>query len=1216
MEENMQSGCFQGHQRKWKSLVGVLCVIGIFLVIKSICVAQEAAKQPVPRNRVYKLRHISAEDAKQRLIDLRIGRNINELPHNSLIVESDNPGDLVKASSLLQIIDSEQPFVIKTILTAPDIQKLPRNDQIAAKIGGIVIGPTDTTGPVAIVDIHDWDLIAIAPEPLFDKIADAVRQLQAPAALQAKAPVELAEPNAPPVPQPDLVTEAVEAEVQPQAQKAGDEIEITDAPADKPSKTGAEAEEDLSAVELLEMMAEIEGQTDTEPKQAEEDFFGDELLEALAVAEKAAQEKLDAQIREVEKVESVEEPPKVVSLEKADDSRPERPEAETIGITKEDLAAIVQAEVAKLLKAQPAAEPVEPPAPAPPTVPSVQPIESQEQPAEEEKAQEEKHAEPAEPEGPAAPLDYLDRLAIPDAEKELELTLTLPEKVGITALLEMVGKLLGLNYIYDEKLIKGDVMLKVHGGMVKVKDAYALLESVLKFRGFVMTRRGRLVTIVPQAQALDYDPTLRTSPQDIQPGDVIVTSIFYLKHVDTASAEALLKSMKLGTIINAIPETGTLIVTGYAYRMGRIEELLKMIDVAGRPRKFQSRQLQYTVVADVLPKIQTLADQLGTVSVSISVSKTAPTAAPAKRQTAAQKRAAAKRKPTPAKPTTTRKGGAVAKQAVYLDTDERTNRILMIGLAEDVDLVNELIDALDVEVPDLRVIKEYEIQHVDPTQIIDTLGELGVVTGTSRRSTTQRRATPTSKTPAARRPATGASRGSAPGEEEEPQISILPATNSLLINALPAQHAMIALVIAHVDRELEEATLPYVIYPLENQNPQELADVLSKLIEKTVKAKAAVAAKDAKVQTRPTATTSTSKLQDEITIVADPKSFSIIVYASKKNQQWIGSLIKKLDEYRPQVLLDVTLVSISKYDEFGYDLDLVTKFPKLAAGGSMEKLSALIDPFPSSRVTEATSFSGTSGQGFYADEHIQALLTLIQKKEYGRVLARPKLLVNDNEKGTIQTKNETSIVSPKTDVVPVQGGGGTSSTSITIQSYTSDITLEIEPHISKGNQLRLSITLNRTDFEGLGDEYNITVPGAVGTLSGPEPPDLITTNVTTVVTVPDGKTIILGGLEQIDQSKDGTKIPLLGDIPIIGGLFRNISKISDQTRLYVFVKAHILRPGEQVIGGSDIIKASLENRATFEKYEKEMQEYEDWPGTKPEPMDPLKILEVDELVVP
>ena len=1191
MEENMLSGCFQGHQRKWKSLVGFLCVIGIFLAIKSTCVAQEADKQPVLRNRVYKLRHISAEDAKQRLISLRIGRNINELPHNSLIVESDNPGDLVKASSLLRIIDSEQPFVIKTILTAPDIQKLPRNDQISAKIGGIVIGtfknpPTDTTGPAAIVDIHDWDLIAIAPEPLFDKIADAVRQFQAPVALQAKAPVELAEPNAPPVSQPDLVTEAVKTEVQSQVQKAGDETEIKGAPVGEPSKAGAEAEED---------------------------FFGDELLEALAVAEKAAQEKLDAKIREIEKVESVQEPPKVVSLEEADDSRPARPEADTIGITKEDLAAIVQVEFAKLLKAQAAAEAVEPPPPAPPTVPSVQPIESQEQPAEEEKAQEEQDTESAEPEVPAAPLEYLDQLAIPDAEKELELTLTLPEKVEITALLEMVGKLLGLNYIYDEKQVKGDVMLKVHGGMVKVKDAYALLESVLKFRGFVMTRRGQLVTIVPQAQALDYDPTLRTSPQDIQPGDVIVTSIFRLKHVDTASAEALLKSMKLGTIINAIPETGTLIVTGYAYRMGRIEELLKMIDVAGKPRKFQSRQLQYTAVAEVLPKIQTLADQLGTVSVSISVSKTAPTTAPKKPQTAAQRRAAQRKPSTPAKPTTTtRKGGAVTKQAVYLDTDERTNRIFMIGLAEDIDLVNELIDALDVEVPDLRMIKEYEIQHVDPTQIIDTLGELGVVTGTSRRSTTQRRTTsPTSKTPTAgtaRRAATSTSRGgSAPGEEEEPQISILAATNSLLINALPAQHAMIALVIAHVDRELDEATLPYVIYPLENQDPQELADVLAKLIEKTTRAKA-LAAKDAKVQTKPTASTTPSKLQEEITIVADVKSYSLIVYASKKNQQWISSIIKTLDEYRPQVLLDVTLVEISKNDQFDYDLDMVSK---LAMGSGLDYLAdplgtTLLSTFPPKQhlaeATMITTDAGKIGKGFYADRHIQLLFDVMDKKGYGRVLARPKLLVNDNEKGTINATETTYITRTTTTYRKVDEEERPIESS-TFEPYDAGISLDITPHISKGNNLRLIIELKRSDFDRTSSD-------------GTEPYDKSESNVTTTVTVPDRSTIILGGMEKINQSKSGSKIPLLGDIPLLGGLFKSIHNTDEQKRIYIFVKAHILRPGEQVEGISDIEKISGKNRAVFEELEEKFQELEDWPGIKPKPMSPLRILETDELVEP
>ena len=890
-------------------------------------------------------------------------------------------------------------------------------------------------------------------------------------------------------------------------------------------------------------------------------------------------------------------------MQEADDSGLGRPEAKTIGISKEELAAIVQSEVAKLLKAQAAGESnillaEEAPAP-PPIVPPAQPAEGKEEPEERAEAEEEQLTGPGEQADVARPAEYLDQLAIPDAEKELDLTIILPEKVEIVALLEMVGKLLGLNYIYDEKQVKGNVMLKVHDGKIKVKDAYALLESVLKFRGFVMTRRGKLVTIIPQAQALDYDPTFRTSPQDIQPGDVIVTSIFHLKHVDTASAEALLKSMKLGTIINSIPETGTLIVTGYAYRMGRIEELLKMIDVAGKPRKFQSRQLQYTAAADVLPKIQTLADQLGTVSVSISVTRTKAPTTPAKPQTAAQRRAAARRK-TPAKPTTPpKRARAAAKQAVYLDTDERTNRILMIGPVEDIDIVNQLIDALDIETPDLRTIKEYEIQHVDPSQVIDTLGELGVVTGTTSRATSQRRPTAT-KTPAGRtpaRPSTSMSRGGAAFGEEEPQISVLAATNSLLINAVPAQHAIIALVIAHVDRELEEATLPYVIYQLENQDPQELADILVKLIEKTTRAKAA-AAKDAKVQIRPAATP--SKLQEEITIVADPKTYSLVVYASKKNQQWISSLIKKLDAYRPQVLLDVTLVEITKNAEFVVDLDIISRF---TTGSTMAQLShsLLTNAFPGSHIAEAVSTSGSGGKGFYADKHIQVLLDIMDKEGYGRVLARPKLLVNDNEKGSITSDLTTYVVRTDTSIIPgTTTGTSTTVEKITFDSYSAGIKLDIEPHISKGDLLRLIITLTRSDFR-FTDEV----------ISLGKPPDTIRSDVTTTVTVPDGKTIILGGLEKLNQSKGGTKIPLLGDIPIIGGLFKNTANSDVQSRLYVFVKAHILRPGEEVEGPTDIEKISDKNRGAFEKFEKKFQELEDWPGIKPEPMEPLKILEED-----
>jgi type II secretory pathway component GspD/PulD (secretin) len=181
---------------------------------------------------------------------------------------------------------------------------------------------------------------------------------------------------------------------------------------------------------------------------------------------------------------------------------------------------------------------------------------------------------------------------------------------------------------------------------------------------------------------------------------------------------------------------------------------------------------------------------------------------------------------------------------------------------------------------------------------------------------------------------------------------------------------------------------------------------------------------------------------------------------------------------------------------------------------------------------------------------------------------------------------------------------------VELAAYDAGITLMITPHISTGDQLRLTMNLTRVDFRRR-DDYVIT--GLQGDIKGPTPPDLLTSDVTTTVTVPDNNTIILGGLERLTQSKGGTKVPLLGDIPLIGGLFRSTANSDVQSRLYVFVKAHILRPGERPTGESDLEVVSLNNRERFEKYEKDMQEYEGWPGIKPAPMDPTRILDTNHL---
>jgi type II secretory pathway component GspD/PulD (secretin) len=119
----------------------------------------------------------------------------------------------------------------------------------------------------------------------------------------------------------------------------------------------------------------------------------------------------------------------------------------------------------------------------------------------------------------------------------------------------------------------------------------------------------------------------------------------------------------------------------------------------------------------------------------------------------------------------------------------------------------------------------------------------------------------------------------------------------------------------------------------------------------------------------------------------------------------------------------------------------------------------------------------------------------------------------------------------------------------------------------------------------------------------------------TVSTVPDGTTIILGGLESVAQSKLVKKVPILGDLPLVGGLFRDIDDSDSVGKLYVFVRANIIRPGDQVEGLEDIRRVSGKYREEFEEMEEKFQSMQDWPGIDSPPMDPVKVLEDDDFDV-
>jgi general secretion pathway protein D len=785
--------------------------------------------------------------------------------------------------------------------------------------------------------------------------------------------------------------------------------------------------------------------------------------------------------------------------------------------------------------------------------------------------------EPDEAQNDIAPLLY-EPQTIPNADEVLDLVM--PDKLDILQLLDLVGKYLNLNYVYKPQELAGkEVNLKFQG-KITVGELYALVESVLKFTGLAMTRKGNLVTIVPLGDALEIDPALIDAERSgIEAGDIVVTRIFQLDYVNTSQAKAILDGMRVGAV-SELPTMGTLIVTGYAYRMNRVEQLLDVIDKPGRPKQFKFRQLRYTMAKTLAPKVKQLVEQLGDISIAVAKAEAQP-------QPVTRRGRQIRRTPTPA-PTP-----ESAKPSIYLDADERTNRILMIGNEQEIAIVEDLIDALDVAQQDLRTLRMYEIQHVDAEDVRKKLEALGVI-GASRE--TPGRITARAAAPGQRGAPQASPTPTAGGEAmlpaEELQVVVIESTNSLLVNASPEQHALIATIIGYVDSESIQQAIPYVVYPLQNQPPEHLAEVLEKLVLEYT-------------QTQEGKIEKIRKTEEEIIIVPDPSTFSLIVYASKKNQDWLANLIKTLDKRRPQVLIDVTLVEVTNTEAFDLDLALATKLPTMQPGGTMDYLGALLGGRGIDKsATPSTSFIGSSqegysnpaagiAQGFYSDRHIQMLLTAMESKSYGRVLAKPKILVNDGQRGSIRT-TDTTNVEISTTIVPQEGQP---QISTSYQPYNAGITLEIQPNIGEGNLLLLIVRLDRTDFLPREDTS--------------VPPDTRANTVDTIVTVPNNKTIILGGLLKLNQSKGGSKVPLLGDIPLVGGLFRSSGNTVNDSKLYVFVKANILRPEATLAGLPELESISDRNREAFEQYEDTFQKYENWPGLKSKPVDPLRVLEAE-----
>jgi general secretion pathway protein D len=463
-----------------------------------------------------------------------------------------------------------------------------------------------------------------------------------------------------------------------------------------------------------------------------------------------------------------------------------------------------------------------------------------------------------------------------------------------------------------------------------------------------------------------------------------------------------------------------------------------------------------------------------------------------------------------------------------------TNSIVLTGFGSDVVRLASMLKLLD-EVAAVELVQpvfeNIALEYAAADELVDIVQTLleasSNVTQPSRRNLQQGATAPLSQT------------------TSEVTIMVDPRTNSLLVMAMPDQLPGIKELIARLDVDVVERERSYHIYNLENVSAETLAETLSGFLEGANELEASRSSGGGQGQRR--GSSSGSRSQGEFVVVPDLQTNSLLIAASRTRYQELRALIERLDERQDQVLIETALIELSSRDflDIGVELGLANIPGMGSVGGfgvtnfGLSTLSDMnSDGIPDTKVPNSAN-GITAGILDGDDFSLPLLLRLVEEKRNSNVLNVPSVLVSNNGSATVTTIEEQAT----TEITATGGIGG--QTQESFKGYEeAGITMQISPSISASRYLRLGISLEVSSFLG-------TVQGAI-------PPPRITRTIDTTVNVPDGDTMVIGGIIVDNRTETESQIPFLGDIPVIGRLFERNSTAQDRTALYFFVTPHIM----------------------------------------------------------
>ena len=402
-------------------------------------------------------------------------------------------------------------------------------------------------------------------------------------------------------------------------------------------------------------------------------------------------------------------------------------------------------------------------------------------------------------------------------------------------------------------------------------------------------------------------------------------------------------------------------------------------------------------------------------------------------------------------------------------------------------------------------------------------------------------------------------------------------TNSLIVLAARSTLADIRRFVRKLDVPVEGGGRIQVHY-LKHADAEELADTLNTLLSGQ---SAGGGAGDAATRNPNQLRASVTELASGVdSVTADPATNALVIQASPEGFEALVRVIGELDIPRPQVLVEALIMEVDVTDTqqlgfnavfrlFNGDTDWAFQTLTSAAGiPTPGTIGTIVGSSTDSDNILGTIIKDTSEGGTENGSTIQAVIRAAANDNHINILSAPHILTSDNEEAEISVGDNIPIITSRVQSAGgVAGAAGDLATSVNVERQDIGVTLRVTPQISEGETLRMQI------FQEITDINTALVTGDINEVGVA----LSNRRIDNTVVVNDGDTVVVGGLISDNYTDSETKVPFLGDIPILGWAFKSTDTTLTKRNLLVFLTPTVIR------GPSDLEGKSIRKREEFRK---------------------------------